>query len=104
MSAEEPIGHLVFRVPVFRVTESESWEVPKEYTYLAPGDAELISHDIPASFHETLREELIEARYVEYGDWGPKELAETTRLHEHPMPAEPAAPTLGLDFFGSTVK
>lgn len=88
MTADELIGHIVLRVPIVRVTEAESWEIPQQYTYLAPGDAELISHDIPASFHGHLREELAEVRYVEYGDWGPDELAETTRLHEHPMPAE----------------
>lgn len=88
MPAEELIGHIVFRVPILRVTDRESWEIPQEYTYLAPGDAELVSHDIPSALHETLRDDLIEARYLEYGDWGAKELAETTRLHEHPMPAE----------------
>lgn len=99
MSAEAPIGHVLLRVPVFLERESESWEIPKEYTYLAAGEAELVSHDIPSIWHEHLREDLIESGGIEVSQWGEAELAATTTLHEHPLPAEPPLPTLELFSF-----
>lgn len=88
---EQPLGYVTIRIPVMAVTESDSWEIPQEYTYLAPGDAELVSHDIPAGWHESLREQLIESG-IHLADWTPDELASTCT-----RPAEaPAAPVGSL--------
>lgn len=90
MTTEEPIGHITLRVPVFLVTESESWEMPKEYTYLAAGEAELVSHDIPFGWHESLREELIESGGIEMDNWTPEQLADTcTRSGDEPARERP---------------
>jgi hypothetical protein len=58
--SEKKIGHLLVRVPIFAVTESESWEMPEEYTYIAPGDAELIEHTIPVAWWMQLSEDIAE--------------------------------------------
>lgn len=55
------IGYVTIRIPIVTVTESESPEIPQEYTYLEPGEAELVSHDMPSGWHESLREQLAEA-------------------------------------------
>lgn len=96
MSGKDPIGYLTVRIPIRLVEESESPEMPEVYTYLDAGPAELISHDIPIAFHEHLRDELVESGGIEVGEWGPAELAGTTTLHEHPMPAVTPPPTLDL--------
>jgi hypothetical protein len=97
------IGYITLRIPLRRVVESESWEMPKEYTYLEPGPAEIVTHDIPLSWHENLREEMLECG-VDLGTWGEAELAATTTLHEHPLPAEPRLPTLDLFSFQKTAQ
>lgn len=102
--SSRPVGYLTLRVPISLVEESESPEMPEVYTYVDAGPAELVSHDIPASMHAYLRDDLVESGGLQVGDWGPKELAETTLLHEHPMPAEPAIPSLELGFLGSAAK
>lgn len=89
------IGYVTLRVPIRLVEESESPEMPEVYTFLETGEAELVTHDIPAAWHEHLRDEMIECG-IHLGDWGPAELAGTTILHEHPLPAEPRLPTLDL--------
>lgn len=89
MTSPDPIGYITLRVPIHLVKESESWEMPQVYSYLQSGEPELVSHDIPISFHEHLRDELVECGGIEVGKWGPTELAATTTLHENPLPAEP---------------
>jgi hypothetical protein len=98
--SSRPIGYLTLRVPISLVEESESPEIPEVYTYLDAGPAELVSHDIPTSFHAHLHDDLVEVLGLAVGDWGPKKLAETTLLHEHPMPAERTLPSLELLSFG----
>jgi hypothetical protein len=95
MSDDNLIGYITLRIPLHRVVESESWEMPEQYVYLEPGPAEIVTHDIPLSWHEHLRDEMIECG-VDLGTWGPEELAATTTLHEHPLPAGPRLPTLDL--------
>lgn len=94
-----PVGYLTLRVPISLVEDRESWEIPQPYTYLDAGPAELVSHDIPVSFHASLRDDLVEIGGIR-GTWGAEETAQTTLLHEHPMPAEPAPPTLDLFSLG----
>lgn len=48
------LGHVTVRIPIYEVTEQESWEIPEWYKYLTPGDSELVSHDIPEGYHEWL--------------------------------------------------
>lgn len=48
------LGHVTVRIPIYEVTEQESWEIPEWYKYLTPGDSELVSHDIPEEYHEWL--------------------------------------------------
>lgn len=48
------LGHVTVRIPIYEVTEQESWEIPEWYTYLATGESELVSHDIPEEYHEWL--------------------------------------------------
>jgi hypothetical protein len=92
---DQPLGHVTIRIPVRSVTESESWEIPQEYTYLEPGEAELVSHDMPSGWHESLREQLIESG-IHLADWTPQELAATCT-----RPAETtAAPAPSLELFG----
>lgn len=98
MSDPDLIGYVTLRVPIRLVEESESFEIPEVYTYLQPGDAELVSHDIPAAWHKHLREEIIECGGISPAEWTEKELAETTILSEHPLPIEPPMPTLDFNF------
>ncbi|QOD05942.1 hypothetical protein [Pseudarthrobacter sp. BIM B-2242] len=100
MLKNDVIGHLTVRIPIRLVEDRESWEIPEVYTYLEADPAELVSHDIPVAFHERMRETLEESGGFQVGTWGEVELAQTTLLHEHPMPAEPALPSLELNFFG----
>lgn len=74
MTTQDPIGYVTIRVPIHAVTESESWEIPQEYTYLQPGDAELVTHDIPAGWHELLREQLVESG-IPLAPWTDEEVA-----------------------------
>jgi hypothetical protein len=53
-TGDKLLGHVIIRIPIYEVTESESWEIPEEYTYLATGESELVSHDIPTGYHEWL--------------------------------------------------
>jgi hypothetical protein len=96
---DQLVGHVTIRIPIWAVTDSESWEIPKEYTYLAPGDAELVSHDIPVGWHESLREELIESG-ISYAEWTDEELAAKSTLPEEPPATAQAtgllSPTKGL--------
>lgn len=96
MSADELIGHLTVRIPVYAVTESESWEIPEEYTYVNAGDAELVSHDVPASWHGNLREDLIEGGLT-LAPWSVEELAAKTTTPEQPAPT--ARPLVGHHHF-----
>ncbi|MBG0738726.1 hypothetical protein IV500_04745 [Paeniglutamicibacter antarcticus] len=96
MQKPDLVGYITLRVPIRLIKESESWEIPEVYTYLQPGEPELVSHDIPAAWHERLREELEEGGGIEVGQWGPEELAATTTLSEHPLPTEPPLPSLDL--------
>lgn len=73
------LGYVTIRIPVMAVTESESWEIPQEYTFLDPGEAELVSHDIPSGWHESLREHLVESG-VHLAYWTPEEVASTCTL------------------------
>lgn len=100
MAAPRLLGHITFRVPILLVEESESPEMPEVYTYPDVGPAEIISHDIPVAWHAHLRDDLVEACSFDVGEWGPADLAATTVLHEHPMPAEPRPPRMDLDPFG----
>jgi hypothetical protein len=93
------IGHLTVRIPVRLVEDQESWEIPQVYTYLETDPAELVSHDIPMAFHERMRETFEESGGFEVGTWGEVELAETTTLHEHPMPVRAPLPVLDLFSF-----
>lgn len=102
MLGETLLGHLTIRVPVYQVRDQESWEIPQEYTYLAAGAAELASHDLPLEWHESLRDDLVEAGGIEIGEWGPKELAETTVLHEHPLPPVRSLPEPSFTMFGKS--
>lgn len=102
MAAPRLLGHLTVRIPIRLVEESESPEIPEVYTYLDAGPAELVSHDIPASWHAYLRDELVESGGIEVGAWGPAELEATTTLHEHPMPAEPRPPRMDFDLLSFT--
>lgn len=74
MLGEKLIGHVTIRVPVYEVRDQESWEIPEEYTYLAPGDAELVTHDIPESWHEALREQMAE-HGIDLAEWTPEQIA-----------------------------
>lgn len=86
MTAQDPIGYVTVRIPIHAVTESESWEIPQEYTYLQSGDAELVTHDIAAGWHESLREQLIEFG-VSYAPWTEEEIAaKSTRPADPPRP------------------
>lgn len=54
MLGDKLLGHVTVRIPIYEVTDQESWEIPEEYTYLATGETELVSHDIPEEYHEWL--------------------------------------------------
>lgn len=76
-TGDKLLGYVTIRVPIFEVTESESWEIPQEYTYLATGESELVSHDLPTDYHESLlfeRDEMLE-RDVTLGGWTEEEIA-----------------------------
>jgi hypothetical protein len=96
MLKNEIIGHLTVRIPIRLVEDQESWEIPQVYTYLEADPAELVSHDIPVAFHERMRETLEESGGFQVGTWGEAELAATTTLHEHPLPAVEPLPTFEL--------
>lgn len=104
MLKNDVIGHLTVRIPIHLVEDQESWEIPQIYTYFSAGAAELVSHDIPVEFHEHLRNELVESGGIEVGEWGPADLAATTTLHEHPMPAVTPPPTLELFNFQKSAR
>ncbi|QOT19717.1 hypothetical protein HMI59_23810 (plasmid) [Paenarthrobacter sp. YJN-5] len=91
---DKPLGYVTIRIPIRSVTERESWEIPEEYTYLEPGEAELISHDMPAGWHESLREQLIESG-IYLAQWTAEEVAAACT-----RPAEPPKPVRTLDLFG----
>lgn len=94
---DEPLGYVTIRIPVRAVTDRESWEIPEEYTYLEPGEAELVSHDMPAGWHESLREQLIEFGGISLAQWTPEEVASTcTRPAEVTSAKDPL-----LDLFAS---
>lgn len=99
MLKNKVIGHLTVRIPVRLVEDQESWEIPQIYTYLEADPAELVSHDIPMAFHERMRETLEESGGFRVGSWGEAELAETTTLHEHPLPAVEPLPAFDLFSF-----
>lgn len=78
-TGDKLLGHVTIRIPIFEVTESESWEMPQEYTYLATGESELVSHDLPAGYHESLlseRDEMLDQN-VTLGGWTEEEIAAT---------------------------
>lgn len=89
MTAQDPLGYVTVRIPIHAVTESESWEMPQEYTYLQPGDAELVTHDIPQGWHESLREQLIEFG-LSYAPWTQEEIAAKSTRPPEPHRREPA--------------
>jgi hypothetical protein len=93
MSDDAPIGHITLRIPIFKETDSESWEIPQEYTYLVPGDAELVSHDVPSHWHDFLREHLIESGVV-MGEWTTEHITATCTLPDDEAALEPPALTL----------
>jgi hypothetical protein len=104
MLKNKVIGHLTVRIPVRLVEDQESWEIPQIYTYLEADPAELVSHDIPMAFHERMRETLEESGGFQVGSWGEAELAETTTLHEHPLPAAEPLPAFDLFSFTKTAE
>lgn len=76
---EQPLGYVTIRIPIFTETESESWEMPQEYTVLAPEQDELVSHDMPFHWHDSLREQLVESG-IELAYWTPEQIAATCTL------------------------
>ena len=75
--SEKHLGYITVRIPVAMVRESESWEMPEEYTYMVPGQPELVSHDIPPFYHQSLlleRDEMPEPE-VTLGGWTSEEIA-----------------------------
>lgn len=92
---DQPLGYVTIRIPVMSVTESESWEIPEEYTYLDPGEAELVSHDMPVGWHESLREQLIESG-IYLAQWTPEQIASTCTRPAEQTPA----PAPSLELFG----
>ncbi|MBT2549741.1 hypothetical protein [Arthrobacter sp. ISL-65] len=97
MTEPAPIGYITLRVPVFQERESESWEIPEEYFYLRAGEAELVSHDIPAALHECTRDELIECGGISLAPWDAAEMAAKTTRTEEPASA-PGPAALILNF------
>ncbi|WP_139187290.1 hypothetical protein [Pseudarthrobacter chlorophenolicus] len=95
-NTDQPLGYVTIRIPIHAVTESESWEIPQEYTYLEPGEAELVTHDMPSGWHESLREELIESG-IRLAQWTPEELASTCTRPAEAAPSQ--APSLQLFSF-----
>lgn len=93
MSTDQLVGYLTVRVPVYAVTDSESWEIPEEYTYLSPGDAELVSHDIPDSWHEALSHDKQDFD-ISLGEWSEDDIA--AKCTNAPEAAPAAAETSGL--------
>lgn len=89
----DSIGYITLRIPITLVRESESWEIPEEYTYLSAGEAELVSHSIPARFHQGLRDDLIECG-IHPAQWDEADLAEKTTLKEEPPVLDHSAPLL----------
>ena len=59
--SENTIGWLTVRIPIIATTESESWEISEEYTYVTAGTATLIGHNIPASWWENLGSDIAES-------------------------------------------
>jgi hypothetical protein len=98
MLKNDVIGHLTVRIPIHLIEDQESWEIPQKYTYVAAGDAELVSHDIPAALHERFRETLEESGGLPVGTWGEAEMAATTTLAETPLPAAAPRPDNAFDF------
>lgn len=73
-NTDEPLGYVTIRIPIRSFVERESWEMPQEYAVLEVGDAELVSHDMPAGWHGSLREELVESG-IPLADWTDEEVA-----------------------------
>lgn len=76
MAQDGIIGHITLRIPIHAYTDRESWEIPEEYTYLEPGQAELVEHDMPAGWHAHMREALIESG-TRCAAWTDEQIAET---------------------------
>lgn len=77
-NAEKPLGYVTLRVPIMAVTDSESWEIPEEYTYLRPSKAEIVGHDIPERDWQHLRAD-IQDHGVELEDWTIQKLSKTNK-------------------------
>lgn len=75
-TGDKLLGYVTIKIPIFEVTESESWEMPQEYTYLATGESELVSHDIPTGYHEWLlpSEQMLEWE-ITPENWTPEQIA-----------------------------
>jgi hypothetical protein len=91
------LGYVTIRIPIRSVVERESWEIPQEYTVLEVGDAELVSHDMPVGWHESLREELIESG-IPLANWTDEEVADACTRPADTESAPFPYPNL-LDFF-----
>lgn len=95
MAQDGIIGHITLRIPIHAYTERESYEIPEEYTVLEPGDAELVEHDMPASWHASLPEYMGEWG-IARGEWTDEHIATTCTRQE---PKEPFGPSPADDLF-----
>lgn len=96
-NTDEPLGYVTIRIPIRSVVERESWEIPQEYTVLEVGEAELVSHDMPAGWHGSLREELVESG-IPLANWTDEEVADACTRPADTESAPFPYPNL-LDFF-----
>lgn len=73
---EKLIGHVTVRIPMYAVTEQESWELPQTYEYLRAGEAEIVEHDIQAEWYDDLHEDITRDG-LDLKNHTPQELMET---------------------------